>query len=119
MNWHSKTAEETGLMLNTDTAYGLSDSEAEKRLEEYGENTIESSKKKKGIIGRFFAQLNDIMIIILLAASAASFGVSLLKGEADFTDSVIIIAIVILNAVMGVFQESRAEIGRASCRERV
>lgn len=109
MNWHSKTAEETGLMLNTDTAYGLSDSEAEKRLEEYGENTIESSKKKKGIIGRFFAQLNDIMIIILLAASAASFGVSLLKGEADFTDSVIIIAIVILNAVMGVFQESRAE----------
>lgn len=109
MNWHSKTAEETGLMLNTDTAYGLSYSEAEKRLEEYGENTIESSKKKKGIIGRFFAQLNDIMIIILLAASAASFGVSLLKGEADFTDSVIIIAIVILNAVMGVFQESRAE----------
>ena len=109
MNWHSKTAEETGLMLNTDTAYGLSDSETEKRLEEYGENTIESSKKKKGIIGRFFAQLNDIMIIILLAASAASFGVSLLKGEADFTDSVIIIAIVILNAVMGVFQESRAE----------
>lgn len=109
MNWHSKTAEETGLMLNTDTAYGLSDSEAEKRLEEYGENTIESSKKKKGIIGRFFAQLNDIMIIILLAASAASFGVSLLKGAADFTDSVIIIAIVILNAVMGVFQESRAE----------
>ena len=109
MNWHSKTAEETGLMLNTDTAYGLSDSEAEKRLEEYGENKIESSKKKKGIIGRFFAQLNDIMIIILLAASAASFGVSLLKGEADFTDSVIIIAIVILNAVMGVFQESRAE----------
>ena len=109
MNWHSKTAEETGLMLNTDTAYGLSDSEAERRLEEYGENTIESSKKKKGIIGRFFAQLNDIMIIILLAASAASFGVSLLKGEADFTDSVIIIAIVILNAVMGVFQESRAE----------
>lgn len=109
MNWHSKTAEETGLMLNTDTAYGLSDSEAEKRLAEYGENTIESSKKKKGIIGRFFAQLNDIMIIILLAASAASFGVSLLKGEADFTDSVIIIAIVILNAVMGVFQESRAE----------
>lgn len=109
MNWHSKTAEETGLMLNTDTAYGLSYSEAEKRLEEYGENTIESGKKKKGIIGRFFAQLNDIMIIILLAASAASFGVSLLKGEADFTDSVIIIAIVILNAVMGVFQESRAE----------
>lgn len=66
MNWHSKTAEETGLMLNTDTAYGLSDSEAEKRLEEYGENTIESSKKKKGIIGRFFAQLNDIMIIYFL-----------------------------------------------------
>ena len=109
MNWHSKTAEETGLMLNTDAAYGLSDNEAEKRLEEYGKNTIESSKKRKGPIARFFAQLNDIMIIILLAASAASFGVSLMNGEADFTDSIIIIAIVILNAVMGVVQESRAE----------
>lgn len=109
MNWHSKTAEETGLMLNTDTAYGLSDSEAEKRLEEYGENTLESGRKKRGLAARFFAQLNDVMIIILLAASAASFGVSLLRGEADFTDSVIIIAIVILNAIMGVAQESRAE----------
>lgn len=109
MNWHNKTAEETGLMLNTDTVYGLNDNEAEKRLEEYGENTIESTKKRKGPIARFFAQLNDIMIIILLAASAASFGVSMLNGEADFTDSIIIIAIVILNAVMGVVQESRAE----------
>ena len=109
MNWHSKTAEETGLMLNTDTVYGLSGTEAEKRLEEYGVNVIEGDGKKRGIVSRFFSQLNDIMIIILLAASAASFGVSMLRGEADFTDSVIIIAIVILNAVMGVVQESRAE----------
>ena len=109
MNWHSKTAEETGLMLNTDTVYGLSGTEAEKRLEEYGVNVIEGDGKRRGIVSRFFSQLNDIMIIILLAASAASFGVSMLRGEADFTDSVIIIAIVILNAVMGVVQESRAE----------
>ncbi len=40
MNWHSKTAEETGLMLNTDTVYGLSGTEAEKRLEEYGVNAL-------------------------------------------------------------------------------
>ena len=99
MNWHSKTAEETGLMLNTDTVYGLSGTEAEKRLEEYGVNVIEGDGKRRGIVSRFFSQLNDIMIIILLAASAASFGVSMLRGEADFTDSVIIIAIVILNAV--------------------
>lgn len=109
MNWHSKTADETALLLNTKPSMGLSDTEAEKRLEEYGENTIGGDIRHKGFFRKFFEQLNDIMIIILLAASAASFGVSCIQGEADFTDSLIIIMIVILNAVMGVVQESRAE----------
>ncbi len=109
MNWHSKTADETALLLNTKPSMGLSETEAEKRLEEYGENTIGGDVRHKSFLRKFFEQLNDIMIIILLAASAASLGVSCIQGKADFTDSLIIIMIVILNAVMGVVQESRAE----------
>lgn len=109
MNWHSKTPDETALLLNTDVRHGLSAEEAERRLDEYGENTIDEGIKHKGILAKFFEQLNDIMIIILLAASAASFGVSCMKGERDFTDSLIIIMIVVLNAVLGVIQENKAE----------
>ena len=109
MNWYSKTADETLIGLNSDINQGLSEEEAKKRLAENGENVIEGSGKRKGFIRKFFEQLNDIMIIILLAASAASFGVSWLKGEADFTDSVIIIMIVVINAVLGVIQENKAE----------
>lgn len=109
MNWHSRTVDETSIMLQTDTKNGLDNYEAAKRLEEYGENTIDSGIKKRGIIRRFFEQLNDIMIIILISSAVASFVVSWLKGENGFTDSLIIIMIVILNAVLGVFQESKAE----------
>lgn len=109
MNWHDKTVDETLLMLNTDSNIGLNEKEAEKRLEQYGQNSIWEGVKRKGFIKKFFEQLNDIMIIILLSASAASFGVSWLNGDADFTDSVIIIMIVVINAVLGVVQENKAE----------
>lgn len=109
MNWHDKTVDETLLMLNTDSNIGLNEKEAEKRLEQYGQNSIGEGVKRKGFIKKFFEQLNDIMIIILLSASAASFGVSWLNGDADFTDSVIIIMIVVINAVLGVVQENKAE----------
>lgn len=109
MNWHDKTVDETLLMLNTDSNIGLNEKEAEKRLEQYGQNSIGEGVKRKGFIKKFFEQLNDIMIIILLSASAASFGVSWLNGDADFTDSVIIIMIVVINAILGVVQENKAE----------
>ena len=95
MYWHSKTPDETALILNTDTAGGLDENEVRLRLSEYGENSIEVGGGRKGFIRKFFEQLNDIMIIILLSAAAASFGVSYLKGEPDITDSIIIIMIVI------------------------
>ena len=109
MYWHSKTPDETALILNTDTAGGLDENEVRLRLSEYGENSIEVGGGRKGFIRKFFEQLNDIMIIILLSAAAASFGVSYLKGEPDITDSLIIIMIVILNALLGVVQENKAE----------
>lgn len=109
MSWYSRTVEEVAIMLQSNTKTGLDCSEAEKRLEEFGANTIESSTKKRGVIRRFFEQLNDIMVIILIASAASSFIVSWLKGENGFTDSLIIIMIVILNAFLGVFQEGKAE----------
>jgi len=109
MGWHSRTVNETLNMLQTDLSIGLDSNEADKRLEEYGENSIDGNVKKRGIIFRFFQQLNDIMVIILISSAVASFIVSWLKGEDGFTDSLIIIMIVILNAALGVVQESKAE----------
>ena len=108
MRYYELTAQETAQKLNTDTARGLTDKEAKKRLAKYGRNRIKE-KKKKSVFARFFEQFNDFMIVILLCAAAVSFATSLLAGNADITESVIILAIVVLNATLGTFQEVRAE----------
>lgn len=95
--------------LRTDSRKGLSAAEAEKRLQERGKNRLEQEKGKKSFFGRFLSQFNDFMIVVLLAAAAVSFGVSYWNGEAEFADSIIIISIVVLNAFLGVIQESKAE----------
>lgn len=78
------------------------------RLKEFGENKLED-KKKESIIIRFFKQFNDFMIIILIVASIISAIVAKLEGSNDYIDSIIIIAIVVFNAVMGLVQEAKAE----------
>lgn len=107
-NYHSKTAEETVLELGGDPKNGLSRREAEKRLKQNGPNIL-PEKKRGGIVLKFFAQFGDFMTLILLAAAAVSFAVSFMRGEADISEPLIILAIVIMNAVIGVVQESRAE----------
>ena len=67
------------------------------------------TKKKKSLLMRFFMQFSDFMIIILLLAAAISFGISLLSGEGDFIDPIIILVIVVLNAILGVVEESKAD----------
>lgn len=109
MNWYGKSLKEIEKELNTSFDRGLSSSEAERRLEEYGENQLSHEGKKKGIIARFFAQLNDFMVIILISAAAVSFLISYLNGEKDFVDSAIILFIVGINAALGLIQESKAE----------
>ena len=109
MDWYSKGLKEIEKELNTNFEKGLSEEEAEKRLEEYGENKISHEGKKKGVIARFFAQLNDFMVIILISAAAVSFVVSYMNGEKDFVDSAIILLIVGVNAILGMVQESKAE----------
>ena len=106
--WESLRKEEVERKLNTDFGKGLSDSEVFKRQNQYGKNELKN-RKKESIIIKFFKQFNDFMIIILIMASIVSAGVSWYQGENDYIDSIIIIAIVVLNAIMGVLQEAKAE----------
>lgn len=106
--WHGLGTDEVLSMLKTSSQTGLSSKEAAKRFKQYGYNEIQA-KKKKSLIIRFFEQFKDFMIIILILAAFISFFVSYLQGETDFVDPVIIFAIIILNALMGVIQEAKAE----------
>ncbi len=106
--YHNKTIRETAQLLETDIKSGLTPAEVKKRLEKYGRNELKE-EKKKSIFVKFLEQFNDFMILILLAAAAVSFVTSLIQGDADITEPVIILAIVILNALLGVTQERRAE----------
>ncbi len=86
---------------------GLTAAEAEKRLAANGKNKL-AEGKKDSLLKRFVSQLMDPMIIILLAAAAISGVLAVVEGE-SFTDVIIILAVVIVNAVLGVYQESKAE----------
>ena len=108
MDWHNMSYMQVQRELNTDINSGLDKKEAEQRLSGYGKNEI-TNEERKSLIVRFFMQFSDFMVIVLLIAAAVSFTVSLLSGEADLTDPIIITAIVVLNAVIGVIQESKAE----------
>ena len=95
------------------TEAGLSSAEAERRLEENGKNKL-AEGKKESLIKRFFKQLAEPMTIILLVAAAISAGLEIYEGLAHGAwafpaDVVIILAVVLINAVLGVFQESKAE----------
>ena len=87
---------------------GLEPEEAKMRLLRDGANEIKASKKKNILI-RFFQQFQDFMILILLAAAIISFIVSAWEGEVQYADSLMILLIVIMNAVLGLIQEAKAE----------
>ncbi len=89
------------------SANGLTSAEAQKRLEKNGKNKL-AEVKKPSVIKKFFAELADPMIIILLIAAAVSAVTAALQNE-SFTDVFIILAVVLINAVLGVVQESKAE----------
>lgn len=109
MTQNSRSGEEVLTELSSDMEKGLPQSEAQKRLEKYGPNRLKEGKKKSNL-QRFFDQFKDVMILILLAAAAISFVVACTEGEPmEFFEPVLILLIVVLNAVMGMLQESRAE----------
>ena len=88
---------------------GLSSEEASARLARDGKNALEEAKKKS-LIAKFFAQLKDVMIIVLLAAALISAVISIIQREySELVDSGIILLIVIVNAIIGLIQENKAE----------
>lgn len=101
-NWYNQSTEEVLKNLSTTKERGLTEEEAKKRLEEYGENALEA-EKKKSFGEKLKEQFFDPMIIILIAAAL----VSIFVGEG--LDAGIIIAIVIVNAFLSIYQEGKAE----------
>ena len=106
--WHTMTTEETEKKFKTNQNYGLSDQEAKKRLLENGENKLKESRKKSIFI-RFLEQFNDFMIIILLMAAIISAVMAYIEKTGEYIDSIIIVAIVVFNAFIGLIQEYKAE----------
>jgi len=108
MNYYNNNIRETLNYLNTTSNNGLSTEEAEKRLAENGKNFI-SHESKTNIIFKFLNQFKDFMVIILIIAAIISAIAEYTNGESNFTDSIIIIVIVVFNAIMGLVQESKAD----------
>jgi Ca2+-transporting ATPase len=110
MEVHQKSIQESADALQSDVQNGLSQSEAVTRLEKYGPNVLKEKPKKSNLV-RFFEQFKDPMILILLGAALVSFIMSIVEKEGikSFFEPALILAIVIMNAVMGVMQENKAE----------
>lgn len=106
MRAYLENAEEVMQELKTKKT-GLSRTEADKRLSEYGKNKLKEGKKAT-IFQRFLKELANPMILVLIAAAMVS-GITALYAGESFADVIIILAVVIINAVLGVFQESKAE----------
>lgn len=106
--WQTIKKEDVLREFGTNSKNGLTEEEVKKRQNKYGKNRLKD-KPKENIFVKFIKQFNDFMIIILIIASIVSAVISTLQGQNDYIDSVIIIGIVILNALMGVIQEAKAE----------
>ncbi len=109
MNDFTQTPQSIADRFSTDLTAGLTDAQARTQFEKHGPNKLRE-KKKRTMAQRFAEQFKDVMILILLAAAAVSFGIACIEGNPkEFFEPVLILLIVILNAVMGVIQESKAE----------
>lgn len=100
--WFDQNLEDVLTKVNVNPITGLTESEANFRLKEYGENKLKT-QDKKSIFKLFLSQINDIMIYILLGASIIS---AFMK---EYSDSIIILIVILINAVIGIVQEYKAE----------
>ena len=101
-NWYSKTKDQTLIDLETNEQNGLTDEIVSERLKQYGSNEL-ATKQKRTLWQRIFAQINDVLVYVLIIAAL----ISAFVGE--WADASIIALVVVLNAVIGVVQESKAE----------
>lgn len=106
-NWFNKRVEDVEKDLNTDLEKGLTTEEVQKRQEKYGLNELKA-KKKKSLLQKFLEQFKDFSIIVLIIAAIVSGAVGIAEGE-GITDTIIILIVVIVNAIIGVTQEAKAE----------
>lgn len=105
--WFAKDVNEVEQKLGTDLKKGLSSDEVVKRQEKYGFNELKAAKKKT-LLQRFLDQFKDFSIIVLIIAAIVSGAVGIANGE-GVTDTIIIMIVVIVNAIIGVSQEAKAE----------
>ena len=101
-NWYSKTKDQTLIDLETNEQHGLTEEIVNGRLKQYGSNEL-ATKQKRTLLQRIFAQINDVLVYVLIIAAL----ISAFVGE--WADASIIALVVVLNAVIGVVQESKAE----------
>ncbi len=106
-NWFNKRIEDVEKELNADLEKGLATEEVQKRQEKYGLNELKA-KKKKSLLQKFLEQFKDFSIIVLIIAAIVSGAVGIAEGE-GITDTIIILIVVIVNAIIGVTQEAKAE----------
>ena len=106
-DYYKLSVDETLNELNAESA-GLSSERAAERLAQYGPNKLKEAEKP-GFWKRFLTQLKDPMLLILLAAAGVSALTGAIAGESEWAETIIILAVVLLNAVLGVLQESKAE----------
>lgn len=106
--WYTKNVQDTINGLKSNISLGLTDKQVLALKKEFGENKLEESKKESFVI-KFIKQFNDFMVIILIISAIISALTSFLQGAHDYADSLIIIAIVVFNAIMGLIQEAKAE----------
>ena len=100
----NKSFEQVAQELNTNILTGLTEEEAQKRLNEYGPNALKEAKKTPLIV-KFLSQFKDFMVIILLIAAV----ISVVINPEDWIESIIILVVVLINAILGTWQESKAE----------
>ena len=109
MEYHTQTISEVLHSLSSDQSNGLNSDTVSKLQAQYGPNKLKE-KKKKSNLKRFGEQFKDVMILILIAAAIVSFIIACIeKNPQEFFEPLLILLIVILNAIMGVMQESKAE----------
>ena len=106
MNYYQNTAEAVLNEMESNPE-GLSQQEAQIRLEKYGKNKL-AEKKKTPLIVKFFQQMADPMILVLIAAAVVSLVTAVINGE-GFADVIIIMTVVVINSILGVYQENKAE----------
>jgi len=106
-NWYNQIVAEVEKKLETNCKTGLTNEQVAQKREKYGYNELKETKKKSLLV-KFLEQFKDFMIIVLIVAAIVSGVVGTIEGE-GFTDSIIILVVVIVNAIIGVAQENKAE----------